>query len=79
MTAPTIRLTDSFLARVTTTGLTDTAAAATIGVTPQYYSQVKTGKVPPSARFMAGAVLAGLADSFSDVAEVTVEQRTSAA
>lgn len=67
---PNIRLTDQFLARVADTGLTDAAAAAAIGVTPQFYSQVKTGQAAPSARFMAGAVLAGLAESFADVAEV---------
>lgn len=67
---PTVRLTAGFLERVAATGLSDSAIAAAIGVTRQYYSQVKAGVEGPSTRFLAGAVLAGLAESFGDVAEV---------
>lgn len=70
MSQPVARLTPSFVARVAATGLTDTAAAAAIGVTKQYYSQVKAGHEAPSVRFIAGAVLAGFAETFADVAEV---------
>lgn len=70
MSQPIARLTPDFLARVAATGLSDAATAAAIGVTPQFYSQVKRGEASPSTRFMAGAVLAGLAGSFADVAEV---------
>lgn len=62
-----VSLTPEFLARVESTGLSDAALAAAIGVTPQYYSQVKSGHVAPSVRFIAGAVVAGLADSFAGV------------
>lgn len=72
------RLTPGFLARVAETGLSDAAIAAAIGVTPQFYSQVKRGEQAPSTRFMAGAVVAGLASSFADVAEV-VHSETAAA
>ena len=75
MAHPVARLTEGFKARVAATGLSDAAAAAAIGVSRQYYSQVKAGREAPSVRFIAGAVLAGLADSFADVAEV---QRDSA-
>ncbi len=68
-TTPPARLTDVFLGRVAATGLTDAAVAAAIGITRQEYSAVKTGKTAPSARFMAGAVRAGLAATFADVAE----------
>lgn len=64
------RLTRNFLDRVEATGLTDAAAARAIGVTRQYYSAVKNGKENPSISFMAGAVQAGLADSFDGVAEL---------
>ena len=71
MPPPTAKLTPAFIARVEGTGLSDAAVAAAIGVTRQYYSQVKAGATAPSVRFMAGAVSAGLADTFADVAEVT--------
>ena len=70
MTSPTIRLTAGFLARLAETGLTDAAAAAAIGVSRQFFSQVKSGQANPSATFMAGAVRSGLADNFAEVAEV---------
>lgn len=70
MSQPIARLAPQFLARVADTGLSDAAIAAAIGVSPQYYSQVKRGDLAPSVRFMAGAVVAGLADSFASVAEV---------
>ena len=68
---PRAQLTAAFLAKVEATGLTDAATARAIGVTPQYYSAVKTGVEQPSVGFMAGAVKAGLADSFDGVAEVS--------
>ena len=69
MPTSTARLTQQFLDRAAATGMTDTALAAAIGVTKQFYSDVKSGKQQPTTRFMVGAVLAGLADSFADVAE----------
>lgn len=72
------RLTESFLARVADTGLTDSAVAAAIGVTKQYYSAVKNGKDNPSVGFMVGAVHAGLADSFADVAEPITPEKVTA-
>lgn len=74
MTNPVAKLTQGFLDRVAATGLSDAATAAAIGVTRQYYSQVRNGEVAPSARFMAGAVHAGLATSFADVAEAVPER-----
>ena len=70
MTKPVARLTPTFLDRVAATGLSDAAVAAAIGVTRQYYSQIKLGQEAPSVRFLAGAVTAGLAATFADVAEV---------
>lgn len=65
-----VRLTPRFLEHVAATGLADAAVAAAIGVSEQLYGQVKRGETAPSVRFLAGAVVAGLADSFADVAEV---------
>lgn len=70
MTNPSIRVAQPFWERAKSTGLSDAALAAAIGVSPQYYSQIKNGAIAPSARFMAGAVLSGLAKDFSEVAEV---------
>lgn len=70
MPKPVARLTDSFLSRVAATGLSDAAVAAALGVSKQYFSQVKCGVEAPSVRFLAAAVNAGLAESFADVAEV---------
>ena len=69
LSQPKARLTPDFLARVEATGLTDSAVAAAIGVSRQFYSQVKLGNENPTVNFMVGAVQAGLADSFADVAE----------
>lgn len=69
MGLPQAHLTESFLEKVAATGLTDAAAARAIGVTRQYYSQVKLGKTSPSVAFIVGAIHAGLATSFNDVAE----------
>ncbi|MDN5980266.1 hypothetical protein [Bifidobacterium mongoliense] len=69
MPKPTARLTERFIERADATGMTDTALAAAIGVTKQFYSDVKLGKEQPTMRFMVGAVRAGLADNFADVAE----------
>ena len=65
----TARLTESFRQRCAETGLTDAALAAAIGVSRQFYNRVKNGHEPPSVGFMAGAVHAGLAQSFAEVAE----------
>ena len=65
------RLTSRFIDRASATGMTDAALAAAIGVTRQFYSDVKLGKQQPTTRFMVGAVRAGLANSFADVAEPT--------
>lgn len=69
--APQAHLTEAFLEKVAATGLTDAAAARAIGVTRQYYSQVKNGQTSPSVAFMVGAIQAGLATSFNDVAAPT--------
>lgn len=66
---PEAKLTSTFLARAEATGMTDAALAAAIGVTRQFYSAVKNGTEQPTVRFMAGAVRAGLAATFADVAE----------
>ena len=79
MQHPVAVLKQSFLDRLAHTGLTDTAAAAAIGVTRQYFSQVKTGQAAPSVGFMAGAIRAGLAASFDEIAEVVDDQKTEAA
>lgn len=71
MPQPAARLTDRFINRAEATGMTDAALAAAIGVTRQFYSDVKLGKQQPTTRFMVGAVRAGLANTFSDVAEPT--------
>lgn len=65
-----VRLTRQFLDRVEATGLSDSAIAAAIGVSKQFYSQVKHGQEQPTIKFLAGAVLAGLGDTFGDIAEV---------
>lgn len=70
MTKPLVRIRPEFLAKLENTGLTDRAAAAAIGVTKQYFSQVKNGQTGPSMAFLAGAVDAGLADSFDEVARL---------
>lgn len=79
MAHPVARLKTGFLDHLAATGLTDSAAAAAIGVTKQYFSQVKTGIRPPSIAFMSGAILAGLASSFDDVAELARDSESQAA
>lgn len=78
MPKPVARLTQQFLDRVAATGLSDAAVASAIGVSRQYYHQVKSGQEAPSVRFLAGAVCAGLADTFAEVAEVVRERSTAA-
>lgn len=73
------RLTQGFLDRVAATGLTDAAAAAAIGVTRQFYSEVKAGRQNPTVTFMTGAVRAGLAGTFDEVAEPLPEPQEAAA
>lgn len=63
------RLTQTFLDRVKATGLTDEATARAIGVSRQFYSEVKNGKQNPTVGFMTGAVHAGYATNFAEVAE----------
>lgn len=72
------RLTQSFLDRVAATGLTDEATARAIGVTKQFYSEVKNGKQNPTVGFMAGAVHAGYASNFAEVAEPLPSDRDAA-
>lgn len=69
MSQPAARLTERFIERADATGMTDAAIAAAIGVTRQFYSAVKAGKEQPTTKFMTGAVRAGLADNFGEVAE----------
>lgn len=76
---PKVQIRASFLEKITTSGLTDAGAARAIGVSRQYYQQVKTGTRPPSAGFIAGAVLSGLATSFDEVAEPVTEEREAVA
>lgn len=66
---PQAQLTKVFLERADQTGLTDSALAAAIGVSRQFYSSVKIGHEQPSVAFMAGAIRAGLAGTFAEVAE----------
>lgn len=66
---PPARLTKDFRERCTATGLTDSALAAAIGVSRQFFSRVKNGHESPSVAFMAGAIHAGLANTFAEVAE----------
>ena len=77
-TKPNLRLTNSFLRRVAETGLTDSAVAAAIGVSKQFYSAVKLGKEQPTLALIAGAVKAGLVDSFDEVAELAPEELAAA-
>jgi transcriptional regulator with XRE-family HTH domain len=79
MPQPIARLTPGFLARAQETGLSDAALAAAIGVTKQFYSQVKNGQAAPSTGFLVGAVMAGLAKNFGEVAEVVETSATAAA
>lgn len=79
LSKPNARLTPDFLARVEATGLTDEAAARAIGVSKQFYSAVKLGKQSPTINFMVGAIHAGLADSFADVAEPVGTERSAVA
>lgn len=66
---PKVQIRQAFLNRIAASGLSEAGAARAIGVSRQYFQQVKTGERPPSAGFMAGAVLSGLAASIADVAE----------
>lgn len=66
---PKVQVRQTFLNKVAASGLSDAGAARAIGVSRQYFQQVKTRERPPSAGFMAGAVLAGLAADIAEVAE----------
>ena len=63
------RLSPVFCRRLGETGMTDMALAASFGMSRQEFSAIKLGKQGPTARFMAGAVRAGLAENFGEVAE----------
>lgn len=76
---PKVQVRQTFLNKVAASGLSDAGAARAIGVSRQYFQQVKTGERQPSAGFMAGAVLSGLATSIADVAEPVVEDREAVA
>ncbi len=73
------QLTEAFCNRVTDTGMTHEAIAKSLGVTKQFFSAVWNGKENPSVRFMTGAVLAGLGNSFADIAEPRRDNREKAA
>lgn len=76
---PKVQVRQSFLDKIAESGLSDAGAARAIGVSRQYWQQVKTGARPPSAGFMAGAVLSGLATSIADVAEPVSEDQQAVA
>ncbi len=67
-----LKLLDNFQQRVQELSLTDAAIARMLGVSKQYYSQVKKGERQPSAAFIAAAVASGLVDSLDQVARVQV-------
>lgn len=79
MPTPVARLTKTFLDRVEAAGLTDAGVAAALGISRQYYGQVKAGVEAPSVRLMAAAVEAGLAETFGDVAERVTDAERNAA
>lgn len=67
---PKAKLTAAFQERLQASELTDQTVAATIGVSLPAFQEVRDGKRGPTVAFMAGAVKAGLAGTFADVAEV---------
>lgn len=68
-----VRLTTGFRDKLASSGRTDTELAAQIGVPLQRYRSVIAGTEAPSVAFIAGAVVAGLATSIAEVAEVEYE------
>lgn len=67
------RLTPAFRRKVEQSSLTHAAIARGIGVTPQFFNAVWNGTEAVTGRFMAGAIIAGLGKSFSDIAEPVLE------
>lgn len=63
------QLTEQFLARLAALPMHEHAVAAAIGVSVDEFRLTVAGRGEPSIAFMAGAVTAGLAASFADVAE----------
>lgn len=63
------RLTPGFLETLSRTRLTDEAAARAIGVPLADYAAIKSGSASPTTKFIVGAIRAGLASTFSEVAE----------
>ncbi|WP_455951367.1 hypothetical protein [Arcanobacterium haemolyticum] len=74
----TTELTPEFRERINQTEMTHTAIALAIGVTKQFFSLVWSGKENVSVRFMVGAINAGLAESFDQIAQVKPQHRQAA-
>lgn len=72
------QLTDKFRARVEATGLTQDAIARAICVSEKYFKDVWEGRKPASHRFMTAAVLAGLGETYADIAEPAHQPRQTA-
>lgn len=63
-------LSDEFKRRASQTELTDAGIAKAIGVSRQFYSDIKQGKKQVTTRFLIGAIEAGLADTANDVISI---------
>ena len=68
------QLTEQFLARLASLPMREHAIAAAMGVSVDEYRLTVAGRGEPSIAFLAGAVHAGLATSFADVAEAVPER-----
>ena len=71
---PAAQLTEQFLARLASLPMREHAIAAAVGVSVDEYRLTVAGRGEPSIAFLAGAVTAGLATSFADVAEAVPER-----
>lgn len=63
-------LSDEFKRRASQTELTDAGIAKAIGVSRQFYSELKQGRKQVTTRFLIGAIEAGLADTANDVISI---------
>lgn len=70
-----IRVKQSFRDHMAATGLTSRALAGVLGVPLDFFLRATTGRCAPSASYLAGAVLSGLANNLAEVAEVEPERR----
>lgn len=69
------KLTDNFKQKLAQTGLNTLGIARALGIPEQKVKDVLDGNEPPTMALLTGAVQAGLADNFGQVAEPNYQEQ----